>query len=94
MAVSSDSSGHGNQKICQVVPDKLLVDIKRPQLPAENTCSVDLKVGRYSNCRVYGLLHQEPHDLQPDLGPQGLEEAQAVAELFDMEHGSSPPSFL
>ena len=53
VAVSSDSSGHGNQKICQVVPDKLLVDIKRPQLPAENTCSVDLKVGRYSNCRVY-----------------------------------------
>lgn len=43
---------------------------------------------------VHGLLHQEPHDLQPDLGPQGLEEAQAVAELFDMEHGSSPPSFL
>ena len=29
VAVSSDSSGHGNQKICQVVPDKLLVDIKR-----------------------------------------------------------------
>ena len=53
VAVSNDSSGHGNQKICQVVPDKLLVDIKRPQLPAENTCSVDLKVGRYSNCRVY-----------------------------------------
>ena len=27
VAVSSDSSGHGNQKICLVVPDKLLVVI-------------------------------------------------------------------
>ena len=51
--VSSDSGGHGNQKICQVVPDKLLINVKNALLPAENTCSVDLKVGRYSSCRVY-----------------------------------------
>ena len=53
VAVSSDSGGHGNQKICQVVPDKLLINVKNAPLPAENTCSVDLKVGRYSSCRVY-----------------------------------------
>lgn len=53
VVTSSDSSGHGNQKICQVVPDKLLIDIKGPPHPVENTCSVDLKVGRYSACRVY-----------------------------------------
>ncbi len=53
VAVSSDSGGHGNQKICQVVPDKLLINVKNALLPAENTCSVDLKVGRYSSCRVY-----------------------------------------
>ena len=53
VAVSSDSGGHGNQKICQVVPDKLLINVKNALLPAENTCSVDLMVGRYCSCRVY-----------------------------------------
>lgn len=51
--ISNDASGHGNQKICQVIPDKLLINIKgSPPLP-ENTCTVDLKVGRYSSCQVY-----------------------------------------
>ena len=40
VAVSSDSGGHGNQKICQVVPDKLLINVKNALLPAEN------KIGR------------------------------------------------
>lgn len=53
VAVSSDSSGHGNQKICRVVPGKILINIKNPSHPVENTCTVDLKVGRYSSCRVY-----------------------------------------
>lgn len=50
--ISNDSSGHGNQKICHIVPDKLLIDIKKALPEPENTCSVDLKVGRYSDCRV------------------------------------------
>lgn len=50
--ISNDSSGHGNQKICHIVPDKLLIDIKKTLPEPEDTCCVDLKVGRYSNCRV------------------------------------------
>lgn len=53
VAVSNDSSGHGNQKICRVVPEKILINIKKPTHPVENTCTVDLKVGRYNNCQVY-----------------------------------------
>lgn len=46
------SSGQGNQKICHVIPDKLLIDIQGSLLEAEDTCSIDLKVGRYSNCQI------------------------------------------
>lgn len=53
VAVSSDSSGHGNQKICQVVPDKILITVKGAPKPEVNTCSVDLKVGQYCNCQVF-----------------------------------------
>jgi len=53
VAISNDATGHGNQKICQVIPDKLLINVKGTPLPPENTCSVDLKVGRYSSCQVY-----------------------------------------
>ena len=53
VATSSDSAGHGNHKICQVVPDKILIDIKGSPHPMENICSVDLKVGRYSTCQVF-----------------------------------------
>ena len=52
VTISNDSSGHGNQKIYHVVPDKLLINIKKAPPEPENTRSVVLKVGRYSNCRV------------------------------------------
>lgn len=53
VAVSNDPNGHGNQKLCHVIPDKLLIQVKSAPLRPENTCSVDLKVGRYSSCQVY-----------------------------------------
>ncbi len=53
LEISNESGSHGNQKICRVVPDKILVTIKSAPSPAEDTCSVDLKVGQYSNCQVY-----------------------------------------
>ena len=62
VAVSNNSNGHGNQKICQVIPDKLLIDLKSTPLLSENTCSIDLKVGRYSSCQIYptcGLANSE-----------------------------------
>jgi predicted transcriptional regulator len=53
VAISNDSTGHGNQKICRVVPDKLLINVKNASQSTENTCTIDLKVGRYSSCQVF-----------------------------------------
>lgn len=53
VVTSTDPHGHGNQKICQVIPDKLLINIKNSPLQQENTCSIDLKVGRYTSFQVY-----------------------------------------
>ncbi len=50
---STESTGHGNQKICKVTQDKLLVELKSGADVDERTCSVSLKVGRYSDCEVY-----------------------------------------
>ncbi|MCR4739854.1 MAG: winged helix-turn-helix transcriptional regulator [Lachnospiraceae bacterium] len=52
ITVSSDAAGHGNQKICSVHVDKILVDL----LPREyegNVYSADIKVGHYSECVAY-----------------------------------------
>lgn len=80
VTVSNDSSGHGNQKICRVIPGKILIDIKKPAHPVENTCSVDLKVGRYSSCQVY-----------PTCGLASA--AHLIGEVDDLRYFSHPDHF-
>lgn len=53
VTATTESVGHGNQKICRVMQDKLLIDLKDPSEEAGTTTSVNLRVGRYSNCEVY-----------------------------------------
>ncbi|MGM9594215.1 MAG: ArsR/SmtB family transcription factor [Candidatus Onthomonas sp.] len=53
ICTSTESNGHGNQKICKVTQDRLLIDLKSADEDKENTCSVSLKVGRYNDCKVY-----------------------------------------
>lgn len=53
LTTSTESAGHGNQKICKVIQDRLLIDLKNDDREQENTCSVSLQVGRYSDCQVY-----------------------------------------
>lgn len=50
--VTMESAGHGNQKKCSVVPDKLLIDLKEPR-KKENVYSTSLKIGHFSDCEVY-----------------------------------------
>ena len=45
---SSESVGHGNQKICSVHLDKILIDLEK-QEDFQNVYSTDLKVGDYAN---------------------------------------------
>lgn len=50
--VTSDTSGHGNQKMCSVHLDKILFELQdRPQ--NENVYTSDIKVGHYTDFCVY-----------------------------------------
>lgn len=52
ISVTSESAGHGNQKICSVHLDKILIDLDSPEEDA-NVYQTELKVGHYSNYEVY-----------------------------------------
>lgn len=51
VSTSSESSGHGNQKICSVHLDKILIDLER-QEEVLNVYSTDIKVGHYCVCHI------------------------------------------
>lgn len=53
----SESAGHGNQKICSVHLDKILIDLEKPE-DFQNVYNTELKVGHYSSyniCPTCGL---------------------------------------
>lgn len=52
VTISSESAGHGNQKICSVHLDKILIDLDSPEEDA-NVYQTELKVGHYSNYEVF-----------------------------------------
>lgn len=52
ITVSSESAGHGNQKICSVHLDKILIDLDT-QEDSKNVYLTDIKVGHFSNYNVY-----------------------------------------
>ncbi len=52
VTVSSEASGHGNQKVCSVHLDKILIDLQ--DKPAnENVYTTDIKVGLFADYNVY-----------------------------------------
>lgn len=51
ISVSNESTGHGNQKICSVHLDKILIDLGTRQ-DNRNVYQTSLKVGHYSGCEV------------------------------------------
>lgn len=48
---SNVASGHGNQKICSICLDKLVIDFEAPEV-LNNVYDIDLKVGHYSNYKI------------------------------------------
>ncbi|MCR5342869.1 ArsR/SmtB family transcription factor [Butyrivibrio sp. XPD2002] len=52
ITVSNETNGHGNQKICSVHVDKILIDIQDEQRD-ENIYTADIKVGQFSDYDVY-----------------------------------------
>lgn len=54
VTVITEHSGHGNQKLCRVGVDKVLVDIESDEMENEdNIYNTELKIGYYSNYEVY-----------------------------------------
>lgn len=49
---SSETASHGNQKICSVHVDKILIDLM-PGTPVDDLYQASIKVGHYSNHEVY-----------------------------------------
>ncbi len=52
VSTSNESASHGNQKICSVHVDKILIDIEKTDTN-ENVYETELKVGHYSAYGVY-----------------------------------------
>lgn len=52
ISISSESTGHGNEKRCSVHLDKILIEIE-PDKAYQNIYETDIKVGQYSDYQVY-----------------------------------------
>lgn len=52
VSTSSESSGHGNQKMCSLHLDKILIDFDVPE-ENQNVYTADLKIGHFSDYQVY-----------------------------------------
>lgn len=51
ITTSSESAGHGNQKICSIHLDKILIDLEK-QEDFQNIYNTELKVGHYSSYKI------------------------------------------
>lgn len=52
ISISNDSSGHGNQKLCSLIQDRILVEIEKP-IDLSNVYNTSIKVGQFSSHNVY-----------------------------------------
>ena len=48
ISTSNDSSGHGNQKLCSLIQDRILVEIEKP-IDLSNVYNTSIKVGQFSS---------------------------------------------
>lgn len=68
ISTSNESAGHGNQKICSLLLDKILIDIDNKE-ENENAYKTELKVGHFSNYNVFptcGLASSQRIIGEPD----------------------------
>ena len=52
IAIRSESTGHGNQKLCSLRLDKILIDFEQAA-SIQNVYNIEIKVGHYSDYKVY-----------------------------------------
>ena len=79
ISTSNESAGHGNQKICSLLLDKILIDIDNKE-ENENAYKTELKVGHFSNYNVFPTC--------------GLASAQRIiGEVDDIRYFSHPDRY-
>ncbi len=79
ISISSESSGHGNQKICSLRQDKILIDIDKPVDDA-NIYRTQIKVGQFT-----------AHDVCPTCGL--ATNTSLIGELDDIRYFDHPDRF-
>lgn len=52
ISASNDSSGHGNQKLCSLIQDRILVEIEKP-IDLSNVYNTSIKVGQFSSHNIF-----------------------------------------
>ncbi|MCR5596409.1 MAG: helix-turn-helix domain-containing protein [Lachnospiraceae bacterium] len=52
ITISNEPSGHGNQKLCSLKKEKILIDFDSPK-SNQNVSNVNIKVGHYSDYNIY-----------------------------------------
>ena len=52
ITISNEAAGHGNQKLCSLNRDKILIDFETPEKTA-NVTNASIKVGHYSDYNVF-----------------------------------------
>ena len=79
ISISNEKAGHGNQKLCSVKADKILIDLELPD-PKENIYDTEIRVGQYCDYHI--------------LPTCGLSTSTAlVGEVDDLRYFSHPNRF-
>lgn len=79
ISISNDSSGHGNQKLCSLIQDRILVEIEKP-IDLSNVYNTSIKVGQFSS-----------HNVSPTCGM--ATSSFVIGELDDVRYFDHPDRF-
>lgn len=79
ISTSNDSSGHGNQKLCSLIQDRILVEIEKP-IDLSNVYNTSIKVGQFSS-----------HNVSPTCGM--ATSSFVIGELDDVRYFDHPDRF-
>lgn len=79
ISTSNDSSGHGNQKLCSLIQDRILVEIEKP-IDLSNVYNTSIKVGQFSS-----------HNVCPTCGM--AKSSFVIGELDDVRYFDHPDRF-
>lgn len=79
ISISSESAGHGNQKMCSIMQDRIIIDIRKP-IDHTNVFETQIKVGQFS-----------AHEVCPTCGMATSESV--IGEIDDVRYFNHPDHF-